>query len=108
MSRTSHATRFRPVGLFLALVGLAATSVPSAVLAGDEGAAEEKLFYDSREEIPGEFQWDLEPIFPDIETWEATLKKVDEGNQRRPPTPNKYPGPVRIRLPPHERSRRPG
>ncbi len=46
-------------------------------LAAGLAAAEEKLFYESRAEVPLEYRWDLEAIFPTAEAWEAAYAAVD-------------------------------
>ena len=43
-------------------------------LAGSEGT--EQLFYENRAEIPLEYRWSLEDIFPDVEAWEAAYASV--------------------------------
>ncbi len=53
--------------ILMALVAFAASSY----------AAEEKLFYDNREDIPEQYRWDLGIIFPDIEAWEAAYAEVE-------------------------------
>ena len=53
--------------ILLALVAFAASSF----------AAEEKLFYENREDIPEQYRWNLEIIFPDIDAWEAAYAKVE-------------------------------
>ena len=53
--------------ILLALIAFAASSF----------AAEEKLFYENREEIPEQYRWNLEHIFPDIDAWEAAFAKVE-------------------------------
>jgi oligoendopeptidase F len=40
-------------------------------------AAEEKLFYENREEIPEQYRWNLEIIFPDIDAWEAAYAEAE-------------------------------
>ena len=57
----------------MAIVGL----VAMVALAGTTFAAEEKLFYENREEIPEQYRWDLGIIFPDIDAWEAAYAKVE-------------------------------
>jgi oligoendopeptidase F len=53
--------------ILLALVAFAASSF----------AAEEKLFYENREEVPEQYRWDLELIFPDIDAWETAYAEVE-------------------------------
>ncbi len=53
--------------ILMALVAFAATSF----------AAEEKLFYEDREDIPEQYRWNLEIIFPDIDAWEAAYAEVE-------------------------------
>jgi len=53
--------------ILMALVAFAASSY----------AAEEKLFYENREDIPEQYRWDLGIIFPDIEAWEAAYAEVE-------------------------------
>lgn len=56
------------------------------VLAGATGApamaqeapGAETLYFESRDEIPLEDRWDLAPIFPNDEAWEAARKEVEE------------------------------
>jgi len=58
--------------------GLAVVALVALVaLAGTTFAEEEKLFYDTREEIPVEYRWNLEIIFPDIEAWEAAYESIE-------------------------------
>jgi oligoendopeptidase F len=45
--------------------------------AGTSFAAEEKLFYENREDIPEQYRWNLELIFPDIDAWEAAYASVE-------------------------------
>jgi oligoendopeptidase F len=40
-------------------------------------AAEEKLFYENREDIPEQYRWDLGIIFPDLDAWEAAYASVE-------------------------------
>ena len=53
--------------ILLALVAFAASSF----------AAEEKLFYENRGDIPEQYRWNLEIIFPDLDAWEAAYAKVE-------------------------------
>jgi len=53
--------------LFTALVALAGTSF----------AAEERLFYENREDIPEQYRWDLSHIFVDLDAWEAAYAEVE-------------------------------
>ncbi|MBD3857576.1 MAG: hypothetical protein IFK92_13845, partial [Acidobacteria bacterium] len=53
--------------ILMALVAFAASSY----------AAEEKLFYENREDIPEQYRWNLDLIFPDIDAWEAAYAKVE-------------------------------
>jgi oligoendopeptidase F len=57
----------------LAIVTLTAL----VALAGTAFAEEEKLFYENREDIPEQYRWDLELIFPDIDAWEAAYATVE-------------------------------
>jgi oligoendopeptidase F len=47
------------------------------VLSGTTFAAEEKLFYENREDIPEQYRWDLSHIFADIDAWEAAYASVE-------------------------------
>jgi oligoendopeptidase F len=51
--------------------------VAMVALAGTTFAAEEKLFYEDREEIPIDYRWSLEDIFPNVEAWEAAYSTVE-------------------------------
>ena len=62
--------RTRTGSAVVALVALVA-------LAGTTFASEEKLFYETREEIPIDYRWSLEDIFPDVEAWEAAYSRVE-------------------------------
>jgi oligoendopeptidase F len=44
---------------------------------GTSFAAEEKLFYENRDDIPEQYRWDLGHIFPDIEAWEAAYTETE-------------------------------
>jgi oligoendopeptidase F len=78
MFRTSHARHVSAAGFLLAFSGLATTIVPLPVLAADQNEGpSEKLYYDLRDEIPTEFRWDLQAIYPDVEAWEAKLEAVE-------------------------------
>ncbi|MFV2072385.1 MAG: oligoendopeptidase F [Thermoanaerobaculales bacterium] len=58
-----------------------ATVLTLAILAGAglAGSEEtEQLFYENRAEIPLEYRWSLEDIFPNIEAWEAAYASVKE------------------------------
>ena len=58
--------------------GLAVVALVALVaLAGTTFATEEKLFYETREEIPIDYRWSLKDIFPDIEAWEAAYSTVE-------------------------------
>ena len=48
-------------------------------LAGILFASEEQLFYETRDEIPIQYRWSLEDIFPDVAAWEAAYTKVEAG-----------------------------
>jgi oligoendopeptidase F len=52
-----------------------------ALLAAATGSATdggtEKLFYENRDEIPTEYRWNLDDIFPSVEAWEAAYEKAD-------------------------------
>ena len=63
-------TRKRTGMTFVILVALVAFAASSY-------AAEEKLFYENREDVPEQYRWDLEHIFPDIPAWEAAYAKVE-------------------------------
>jgi len=54
--------------ILLALIAFAASSF----------AAEEKLFYENREDIPEQYRWNLDLIFPNIDAWEAAYAEVEE------------------------------
>jgi oligoendopeptidase F len=41
------------------------------------GAETEQLFYENRADIPLQYRWSLEDIFPDVEAWQATYAKVE-------------------------------
>jgi len=58
-------------------VGLVATLVVVVATAGLSAAAEEQLFYENRDEIPIEYRWNLDDIFPNFEAWEAAYATVD-------------------------------
>ena len=78
MSGINHATRCRATGLLL-VAGLVVAAIPLSAVAAEGQAAEgETLYYDSREEIPSEYQWDLQAIYPDVESWESTLNAVEK------------------------------
>jgi oligoendopeptidase F len=62
----------------LAFVGLTTTIVPLPVFANETVKAVETLYYDSRDEIPLEYQWDLEAIYANVEAWEAKIREVEE------------------------------
>jgi oligoendopeptidase F len=57
--------------------GLVAALVMAIAAAGVAGAAEEQLFYENRNEIPIEYTWSLEDIFPDVAAWEAAYAVVE-------------------------------
>ena len=40
-------------------------------------AAEEKLFYENRGDIPEQYRWDLGIIFPNLDAWESAYAKVE-------------------------------
>ncbi|MDH3816657.1 MAG: M3 family metallopeptidase, partial [Acidobacteriota bacterium] len=63
-------TRNRTGMTFVILMALVAFSASSF-------AAEEKLFYENREDVPEQYRWNLEIIFPDIDAWEAAYAKVE-------------------------------
>ena len=48
-----------------------------AAFAASSFAAEEKLFYENRENIPEQYRWNLDLIFPDIDAWEAAYAEVE-------------------------------
>ena len=51
-----------------------------AILAGTGLASSEeteKLFYENRADIPLEYRWSLEDIFPDVAAWEAAYTSVE-------------------------------
>ncbi len=54
----------------LVLVALIAAAVISF-------AAEEELFYENREDIPLQYRWSLEDIFPNVEAWEAAYTSLE-------------------------------
>lgn len=54
--------------------GLAGAQEPAAAT-----EAEEKLFYETRDEIPIEYRWDLSAIFPNREAWQAAFDKAEAG-----------------------------
>ncbi len=64
-------TRNRKGTTFVILVALVAISASAF-------AAEEKLFYENREDIPEQYRWDLGIIFPDLDAWEAAYMRVEE------------------------------
>jgi len=41
------------------------------------GAESEQLFYENRADIPLQYRWSLEDIFPDVDAWQATYTKVE-------------------------------
>lgn len=53
--------------ILVALVAFAASSF----------AEDEKLFYENRDDIPEQYRWNLELIFPDIDAWEAAYAEVE-------------------------------
>jgi oligoendopeptidase F len=63
-------TRLRTAALIVILMTLVAT-------AGTTFAAEEKLFYENREDIPEQYRWDLSMIFPNIEAWETAYAQAE-------------------------------
>jgi oligoendopeptidase F len=59
--------------------GLTTVVVAALVaLVGTSFAAEEKLFYENREDIPEQYRWDLSIIFPDLDAWEAAYAEVEK------------------------------
>jgi oligoendopeptidase F len=59
----------------LALVALMVASGVGAQ--GDEASPDETLFYETRDEIPLEYRWDVGAIFPDRAAWDAAREKVE-------------------------------
>ncbi len=47
----------------------------TAVVAQEETS--EKLYYEDRNEIPEQYRWDLTPILPDREAWEAAAASIE-------------------------------
>jgi oligoendopeptidase F len=59
--------------------GPAALLFLSPIVGAEEPKGEdESLFFEDRDKIPLEYRWDLDPIFPDREAWEAARKDVEE------------------------------
>ena len=50
----------------------------SPVVGAEGGEVDENLFFEDRNEIPLEYRWDLDAIFPNREAWEAARKEVEE------------------------------
>jgi oligoendopeptidase F len=48
-----------------------------AALTGTTFAEEEKLFYEHRQDIPEQYRWNLNIIFPDLDAWEAAYGDVE-------------------------------
>jgi len=60
------------------IAALAMLSVAPVAAAQDmETTADEALFYETREEIPAEYRWDLGAIFEDRAAWDAARAKVE-------------------------------
>ncbi len=59
----------------MVLTVMVAILLATAVGAADD--AREKLFYESRGEIPIEYRWSLDDIFPSLEAWEEGYLKAD-------------------------------
>ena len=51
--------------------------VALALAAGIATAAEEQLFYEHRDDIPIQYRWNLEDIFPTVEAWQAEAAVVE-------------------------------
>lgn len=51
----------------------------SVLLAGVATAAEEQLFYEHRDDIPIEYRWNLDDIFPTLEAWEEAAARLEAG-----------------------------
>ena len=62
-----------------AVIGVAVMILSPPLVATEAStAAAEKIFYESREEIPIEYRWDLDAIYPDLEDWEARIAAVEQ------------------------------
>jgi oligoendopeptidase F len=78
MLRVSHASHLSSIRFSLAAACILLTTFsPSAHGDTTDSAPTEKLFYESRDEIPIEYQWDLKAIFPDVEAWEKRVTTVE-------------------------------
>lgn len=78
-AKSREASR-RPMSVHAPLAGvLLAVAFAGSPLAAEEAAVEgETLFFENREDIPVEFRWDLDAIFPSQEAWRKELEAVDE------------------------------
>src|SRR3990172_10275886 len=70
-----RASRLRP--FFAAPAALLFLS-PAVGAQEPQGEVDENLFFEDREQIPLEYRWDLDAIFPGREAWEAARKEVEE------------------------------
>lgn len=52
-------------------------AAPGVLAQDPAGAAEEPLFYETRDEIPLEYRWDVGAIFADRAAWDAAREKVE-------------------------------
>ena len=62
----------------LALCAFALLTLVVAAGAAQDAADEQTLFYESRDDIPVAYRWDLAAIFLSQEAWQAELEKVDQ------------------------------
>jgi oligoendopeptidase F len=62
----------------LALSALVLLTFALAPAVAQEAAEEQTLFYENRQDIPLEYRWDLDAIFPNQEAWQAELEKLDQ------------------------------
>ena len=58
------------------LAEISALLIAVIATAGVSGAAEETLFYDNRDDIPMQYRWNLNDIFPNIEAWEGAYQRA--------------------------------
>jgi len=58
-------------------IGMALALMVALAAAGLTAAAEEQLFYENRGDIPIDYRWNLEDIFPNFEAWEGAYAVVD-------------------------------
>jgi oligoendopeptidase F len=78
MPPVRHASSPSSIPFILAAAGILLATLPSSVHADtSDSAPAEKLFYESRDEIPIEYRWDLTAIFPDVEAWEERVTAVE-------------------------------